>query len=363
MTDLIVNPTPPRVQYLADGTERAYGFPFALLDAADLLVWLDDLPSPLAYSVSGLNQSAGGSILFASPPPAGCRITLARRMAIKRETDFVEGGEFRARALNEELDRLTLLVQQVAEATGRAIAAPAQDMPTALTLPPAALRANRLLHFDAAGNAATTLPDNDGVLLQAAAAAASAELAAAEKLAAQAARLAAEAARDNAVAHAGLPVPFVFDTDGATMVFELPLAPVSATALLVFVGGTFQRPPAWSLSGATLSFATPPPAGPRMVLGLIASQVVPRDVEARFQALAWQLMQLAQALLKTEPAGTAATLLAGHAAALDPHPQYLSETAAADGYAGIALMQARDAMLAADIALLRADMLRRFDQL
>jgi hypothetical protein len=110
MTDLIVSAAAPMVQYIADGSGRSYGFPFPLLAAEDLAVWLDDAPSAIAFTVSGLNSSGGGSILFATPPAAGLRITLARRMAIKRETDFVEGGEFRARALNEELDRLTLLV-------------------------------------------------------------------------------------------------------------------------------------------------------------------------------------------------------------------------------------------------------------
>lgn len=163
MTDLIVNAAIPRQQYLADGVERSYGFPFPLLDANDLLVWLDDQPSPLAYSISGLNQSAGGSILFASPPAAGCRITLARRMAIKRETDFVEGGAFHARALNEELDRLTLLLQQVDEAGSRALQVPPSDAPAALTLPPCGDRAGKLLGFDAHGVPQASLLNPTGI--------------------------------------------------------------------------------------------------------------------------------------------------------------------------------------------------------
>ncbi len=165
MTDLIVSAATPRQQYLADGVERAYGFPFPLLDANDLLVWLNDQPSPLAYSVSGLNQSAGGSILFASPPQAGCRITLARRMAIKRETDFVEGGAFHARALNEELDRLTLLIQQVDEASQRALQAIPSDAPAGLNLPLRDDRAGKFLGFDADGAPQASLLNPAGITL------------------------------------------------------------------------------------------------------------------------------------------------------------------------------------------------------
>lgn len=165
MADLIVSAATPRQQYLADGVERAYGFPFPLLDANDLLVWLDDQPSPLAYSISGLNQSVGGSILFASPPAAGCRITLARRMAIKRETDFVEGGAFHARALNEELDRLTLLIQQVDEASQRALQAIPSDAPAGLNLPRRDDRAGKFLGFDADGAPQASLPNPAGITL------------------------------------------------------------------------------------------------------------------------------------------------------------------------------------------------------
>jgi hypothetical protein len=229
MTDLIVSAAAPMVQYIADGSGRSYGFPFPLLAAEDLAVWLDDAPSAIAFTVSGLNSSGGGSILFATPPAAGLRITLARRMAIKRETDFVEGGEFRARALNEELDRLTLLLQQVDALAGLALRAAIADAPASLTLPPAAERAGKLLGFDA---------------------------------------------------------------DGVQTDFLLPVAPAGETALWVFVGGIFQRPPSWSLENRWLRFATPPPAGARRVAGLIGSVGIAQDSESRFQHLAWEMARL-----------------------------------------------------------------------
>lgn len=189
MTDMIVSTVPPRVQYVADGIERSYGFPFPLLAATDLELWLDDQPSTITYSVSGLRQSAGGTILFAQAPPAGRRITLARRMAIKRETDFVEGGEFRARALNEELDRLTLMLQQVDEALRLTLRIPPAELAVDLTLPEKAARAGKFLSFDAAGRPQAGLFDPEGAVLAAEQTAIQAGLAQVAAAAAEAVRI------------------------------------------------------------------------------------------------------------------------------------------------------------------------------
>jgi len=285
MTDLIVSAAAPMVQYIADGSGRSYGFPFPLLAAEDLAVWLDDAPSPIAFTVSGLNSSGGGGILFATPPEAGLRITLARRMAIKRETDFVEGGEFRARALNEELDRLTLLLQQVDALAGLALRAAIADAPASLTLPPAAERAGKLLGFDAEGNAGAMQLHDEGAGIAAMSAASHAAEAAA-------AAAAAMQAQQQVLHFTNQPQAFLFDADGVQTDFLLPVAPAGETALWVFVGGIFQRPPSWSLENRWLRFATPPPAGARRVAGLIGSAGIAQDSESRFQHLAWEMARL-----------------------------------------------------------------------
>ncbi|KAF0225916.1 MAG: Cell wall-associated [Rhodospirillaceae bacterium] len=131
MTEHIqINDVAPRVQYLADGIQSAFTFPFAIFKLADLEVWLDDVPQAGGYAVSGAGVSTGGVALFAVPPAADTRITLRRRLIIARTTDYQSDGLIRAKTLNDELDYQVAALQQVAEDVGRAV----RRAPTALAV-------------------------------------------------------------------------------------------------------------------------------------------------------------------------------------------------------------------------------------
>ena len=112
----------PRVQYVANGSQTAFTFLFPLFTAADLEVWLDDSQQPQsAYSISGVGISAGGTVLFVIPPANGALVTLRRRLAIARTTDYQDDGIIRAGVLNGELDYQTAALQQVADDADRAV--------------------------------------------------------------------------------------------------------------------------------------------------------------------------------------------------------------------------------------------------
>ncbi len=148
----------PRVQYVADGALTSFGFPFPVFDAADLAVFLDEAAQRAGYTVTGAGRSHGGSVDFDAAPPDGVRVTLQRVLAVQRTTDFQEGGAFRAAAINDELDRQTAMIQQVADEAGRALTAAPTDPAVALSLPPKAARAGRYLAFDAGGRPVAALP-------------------------------------------------------------------------------------------------------------------------------------------------------------------------------------------------------------
>jgi len=204
MSDLTVGDSRPLVQYTADGQQTEFTFPFPVLAAQDLIVVFDDGAAPGGFSVTGVGDSAGGTVTFDSAPPADTRVTLYRDMAVARTTDFVEAGSFRASALNDELDRLTLMVQQVESIAATALRHAPHDDAQDLTLPPRAERADTVLGFDAQG-LPQTLPDPaiaaQEATEQASAAAASATQAAdSESAAASSATAAADSASAAATA-------------------------------------------------------------------------------------------------------------------------------------------------------------------
>lgn len=133
---LQINAVAPCVHYDADGVQAAFIFPFAVFKATDLEVWADRARLSGGFSVSGVGISTGGAVLFAVPPTAGTRVTLRRRMALERVTDFQTDGIIRAKTLNDELDYQVAAVQQVAEDVSRCVMRPFTSASTAdLSLP------------------------------------------------------------------------------------------------------------------------------------------------------------------------------------------------------------------------------------
>lgn len=158
MTDHIrIGDVSPRVQYVADGVQAVFTYPFPIFAAGDLDVWLDAVRQEAGFVVAGAGASAGGTVTFDAAPAAGVRVTLRRRLAIQRVSDFQEGGDFRARTINDELDLLTAAVQQVAEDADRALHLEPSDT-GATVLPARAARAGRFLAFDADGNPSAAIP-------------------------------------------------------------------------------------------------------------------------------------------------------------------------------------------------------------
>jgi hypothetical protein len=150
MSNTFTRDPQPRIQYSGDGSRTTFGFPFPVLASDDMLVFVNDTPAT-GFAISGLADPAGGEVDFINPPAAGTSVTLLRRTEGIRETEFVDGGPFRAAAINAELDRIMLLIQENREEHNRALRGRPIEAATDFCLPPSMERANRLLGFDSAG--------------------------------------------------------------------------------------------------------------------------------------------------------------------------------------------------------------------
>ena len=150
----------PRVQYVADGTQTVFAFPFPIFAASDLECLVNGERRETGLTIQGAGLSEGGHVTFAAAPAAGTRITLRRRMRVQRVTDFQPNGLLRADTLNDELDYQVAALQELRDEIASSLRADPSDPPTGLTLPPRAGRANRVLGFDSTG--AIALFDRDG---------------------------------------------------------------------------------------------------------------------------------------------------------------------------------------------------------
>ncbi|HYG89540.1 MAG TPA: glycosyl hydrolase family 28-related protein [Azospirillum sp.] len=154
----------PRVQYVADGAQAAFAFPFPIFAVDDLQVFLGAAMQSTGYTVSGAGATAGGTVTFATPPAAGTAVTLRRRVALERTTDFLESGPLPASSLNREFDVLTAGLQQLAGDQELMLRYADTDLPASPVLPGRGVRAGKLLAFDSAGNPTVRLPVDEEAL-------------------------------------------------------------------------------------------------------------------------------------------------------------------------------------------------------
>jgi hypothetical protein len=247
MPNFVVNDVAPRVQYVANGATTVFTFPFAVIDAADLKVWFGDGDTASAHTVTGLRQTAGGEVQFAVPPPDGTRVTILRDMPVRRLTDFQDAGEFRASAINEELDRLAMMVQQVELKLDRAAALEPTTTPASLTLPAPAsdgfIRWNSAataLIADGTVPAAVTTSATNAASAAASASAASASQTAAASSAANAATSASSAATSatNSAASAGAAATSATAASASATTAAAHAATASAGSQFVAAAGT-----------------------------------------------------------------------------------------------------------------------------
>ena len=154
----------PRVQYVADGTQAVFAFPFPVFAAGDLQVFLGAAAQSTGFAVDGVGVTGGGTVTFTAPPPAGTTVTLRRRVPVERTTDFLESGPLPASALNREFDVLTAGLQQVAGDQELMLRYADTDLPASPILPGRAARAGKLLAFDSAGSPTVRLPVDEEAL-------------------------------------------------------------------------------------------------------------------------------------------------------------------------------------------------------
>lgn len=162
-----------------------FTYSFEIFNENDVLVYVDATLKTITtdYTVTGVGNDTGGTVVFTSAPANGTVVTLLRSTSRARSADYQQSGAFKADVINADLDRLSAVDQELDFKDTIAIKIPNTD-PTSIvtTLPSADDRANKAMVFDGDGNVSVSVDDYDdqlaNVTAQAVAAAASASAAA-----------------------------------------------------------------------------------------------------------------------------------------------------------------------------------------
>ncbi|MBI4031371.1 MAG: hypothetical protein HY370_06805 [Proteobacteria bacterium] len=142
----------PLARYLADGAQTVFEYPFPIFASGDISVYFDGAEQFSGFTVAGAGVTEGGTVTFDAAPAAGIIVMLERRMPLERLTDFIEGGDFSARAINNELDFLVAAIQQVGRDQASMLRYTDDEEPASVVMPTKVQRVSKVLGFDGDGN-------------------------------------------------------------------------------------------------------------------------------------------------------------------------------------------------------------------
>lgn len=142
----------PIARLVADGAQTIFTYPFPVFASEDLSVYIDGAKQVSGFSVSGVGQTSGGTVAFDTAPANASIITLSRELPIERVTDYLEGGDFSAASINNELDYLIAALQQVNRENDVMLKYSDHETPGETVLPDRSVRSNKALGFDGSGD-------------------------------------------------------------------------------------------------------------------------------------------------------------------------------------------------------------------
>lgn len=147
------------VTYATDGSTVGFPIPFYFLADAHIgasLIAADGTLTELFlgsdFSIAGAGNPDGGTLTTLTVRPAGFKLHICRSVPVTQETQYQQNDAFPAKTTEKALDKLTMIDQQHAASIGRALQVPMSDIAPNTLLPKAAVRANKALGFDNAGN-------------------------------------------------------------------------------------------------------------------------------------------------------------------------------------------------------------------
>lgn len=154
-----INNIKPFNSYVASAGETSFVFDWFVFKAEYVTVYKNDelLTYFTDYTIptNSIGSANGGNIILVTPCDEGDEIVISRKSAIKRTSGYTESGEFRAGAVNLDMNYIISLIQELNFQLGRCVILSPSDAETSalnLILPKVKDRLGKYLAFDNNGN-------------------------------------------------------------------------------------------------------------------------------------------------------------------------------------------------------------------
>lgn len=124
---ITVNPT--RNEYTATASQAVFNYTFKIFAETDLNVYqtlagnkADDMADIITtYTVTGVGDSAGGTIILTTGAAVGDLITIVSDIPETRSIDYQNNGDFVPGTVNDDFDKMVSLVKQVEDFASRTL--------------------------------------------------------------------------------------------------------------------------------------------------------------------------------------------------------------------------------------------------
>lgn len=211
----------------ATASQTVFIYTFRVIEATDMAVYQNGVLLSSGYTVTGVNNTTGGTVVLDVGASAGQIVSLVLAMPLDRTTNYQNSGKFLADDVNEDFDKIYIGAIQNENLNDRSLRLKDVEPPTSgvdMTIPLKADRLGKFLSF----NATTGAPE---VSLGTGA-----------------------DAYDSAAWSA-----YNFTGNGSTTAFVLGIVPHSENNTQVYIDGVYQQKDGYSLSGSTITFSVAPP--------------------------------------------------------------------------------------------------------
>ena len=109
---------------VSDGIQLIFNYDFIVYDENTLQVFEDATITVKAYTVTGVGNPSGGTVVFSPDAPDVGQLTILRVIPLVQGVDYTPFDAFPAETHERALDEGIMISQQLAEETSRAIIVP-----------------------------------------------------------------------------------------------------------------------------------------------------------------------------------------------------------------------------------------------
>ncbi|WP_434729098.1 hypothetical protein [Pseudomonas soli] len=111
---------PTEVRYTGNGVTTVFAVPLLVIQATDLAVYVNGVRLTSGYIQSGVGNPTS-TVTFTAAPAASSQILFQLEVPFERLNDYQENGDFLAKTVNRDFDRIWQALKQLLRFTGRAL--------------------------------------------------------------------------------------------------------------------------------------------------------------------------------------------------------------------------------------------------